>query len=172
MEAKKITNTLLGISIVFLSISVIFNLDYLYKELTWNWKKEETKAEQTNTVPKNEVEITEKISPKVKEVYNFINGKTVKSKVATQRTEYGAIDQYEYLTFEPVTETEGNVYSVVQWEEWGLAGGGKGTVAKNSTSYYIREDGKIIFRSCMLEKEGRSLKSNLKTNDGYNIIYR
>ena len=119
-----------------------------------------------------EVKETEKIPPKVKETYNFINGKTFKSKVATQRTEYGAIDQYESLTFKPVTETEGDVYSVVEWEEWGLAGGNKGTVAKNSTSYYIREDGKIIFGSCILEKSGYSLKSNLKTNDGYNIIYR
>jgi hypothetical protein len=171
MKKSKLLNILLGISIVYFSFITI-SLLIEYRESIWEWKEKITKVEQTNPVPhKNEVKETEKIPPKVKETYNFIKGKKFKGKVATQRTEYGAIDQYEYLTFNPVTETEGDVYSVVEWEEWGLAGGGKGTVAKNSTSYYIREDGKIIFRSCVLEKNGYSLKSNLKTNDGYTIIY-
>lgn len=124
-----------------------------------------------NTIEAPEIE-AKQVSPKVEEIYNYIKGKTFKGNTATQRTGHGAIEQYEYLTFNPISETEGDVHSVVELEEWGLGGGGKRGGAKNSAAYHIREDGKIIFGSCVLEKSGASLKSNLKTNEGYPITYR
>jgi len=133
--------------------------------------KESSENTNDNAITTPEMEMKQ-VSPKVQETYNYIKGKTFKGNTATQRTEYGAIEQYEYLTFNPISETEGDVHSVVELEEWGLGGGGKRSGTKNSAAYHIREDGKIIFGSCVLEKSGASLKSNLKTNEGYPITYR
>lgn len=124
-------------------------------------------------LPKAEQERGRKrgVSPEAREMYEFIKGKKFRAKVFSQNKDYSVMDQYETLTFHPVNETEGDVHSLVEWKEWGFAGESKGIVAKNTTFYNIREDGKIVFNSCILQKSHNDLVSNLKDSEGYKIIY-
>jgi hypothetical protein len=128
-----------------------------------NTNEQRTEEEETPTI--------------VKEIYDFINGKSFGARYTEQGVgQYGPTIYTSTLKLSFKSTTEfigvGEVTMILTTETNSLAGGGGSNSDSNKLNYLIASNGNIFVGNMILTKKGNQLVSDQENGQGEYIIFR
>jgi len=149
-KMKKIN--LFAVSLVML---ITFSIGLL--ACTANSSNSRSSSEGGESNSNKQVQQAPQIPPKVKEIYDYINGKTFScSYYDNEEGDYGEPIQISttlYLTFRPSNEYEGTVDEKITTQTLSLGSGANRKSDNKTVDYLIEDDGTINVGALQLRRE-------------------